>query len=183
MFLRSQTNRKRFLFIFGLWSSVEGRCTILPTGIGECVIYQLYTTAKEMQNTTICQCCCSHCFATQTNHERSNRGDERSWNTFRRFVYKGSLYRLEKRCLVQQMTFGFFPRVVFRLFPSLFRVWIQDGARLIKLCSFAKIHLRCRLQNSKTLKNKDSSLHNCVTVSGFTQLSYKIVLCAVYKLS
>ena len=38
------------------------------------------------------------------------------------------------------------PGTRFCLSPSLFRVWIQDGARLIKLAaSLAKIRLHCRL--------------------------------------
>ena len=38
------------------------------------------------------------------------------------------------------------PGTNFCLSPSLFRVWIRDGARLIKLAaSLAKIRLRCRL--------------------------------------
>ena len=37
------------------------------------------------------------------------------------------------------------PRMLFRLFPSLFRVRIQDGARLIMFRSLAKIRLHCRL--------------------------------------
>ena len=37
------------------------------------------------------------------------------------------------------------PRTPFRLSPSLFRVWIRDDARLIKMRSLAKIRLHCRL--------------------------------------
>ena len=53
--------------------------------------------------------------------------------------------------------------MVFRLSLSLLRVWIQDGAPFIKLCSFAKIHLLCRLQNSKACWG--TKIRLCVTLS------------------
>ena len=43
------------------------------------------------------------------------------------------------------------PWILFRLFPSLFRVRIQDGARLIKMPLLAKIRLNCRLYYSINL--------------------------------
>ena len=43
------------------------------------------------------------------------------------------------------------PRTPFRLFPSLFRIWIQDGARLVKVRSIAR-------QNTPALQAKFSQL-------------------------
>lgn len=62
----------------------------------------------------------------------------------------------------------------FCLFPNLFRVWIQDGANLVKMHSFGKIHLQRRLLYMKWWIHHATSQTFCLFALRKTPWRWKV---------